>query len=287
MRLPKGSGMPDADILMVTFRRPQYVRLSLTRLLESCPADARVWVWHNGDHAETLQAVRDLQAHPRFHEFHHSKENVGLREPINWLWTQARGQFLSKVDDDSVMQNDWLVRLAGALLAYDRFGVMGSWRFQPEDYREDLAREKLATYAGQTILRNHWVQGSGFLFRRTLLDDVGVLQPGESFTRWCLRVARAGYVNGWVLPFVHEDHMDDPRSANTLYTSDDAFRELRPLSAYATGVETVAEWLEQTRNDAIDVQSASLDLKHYFGWRFRKKNALRRVRRALTGRAPW
>lgn len=81
--------------------------------------------------------------------------------------------------------------------------------------------------------------------------------------------------------------MDDPRSPNTLYTNDDAFRALRPLSAIATGVNSVDDWLEQTRRDAIDVQRASLDLRNYYGWRFRQKNAIRRVRRTFTGRAPW
>jgi glycosyltransferase involved in cell wall biosynthesis len=279
--------MPSADILMITYRRPQYVQLSLQSLLDNCPADSRIWVWHNGDHDETLQVVSSFRDHPRFFRFHHSLANVGLHDPINWVWQEAEGRFLSKVDDDCVLEADWVERLSAALDASDKLGVLGSWRFQPEDYRPDLAEAKLVAVNGHTILRNHWVQGSGFLFRRDLLQLTGRLLPGETFTRWCLRVARAGYTNGWLFPFVHEDHMDDPRSPNTLYTNDDAFQALRPLSAYATGVETVADWLEQTKRDAVDVQSASLDLKHYFGWRFRRKNALRKVRKALTGRSPW
>lgn len=279
--------MPSADVLMITFRRPQYVALSLSHLLDTCPPDSRVWVWHNGDHEETLQVVQSMRDHPRFFRFHHSAVNVGLREPINWLWTEAEGDYLSKVDDDCVIESGWVERLSAALADYEGFGVLGAWRFQPEDFRPDLASKKLATFAGHTVMRNHWVQGSGHLFRRSVLSHVGVLAPGESFTRWCLRVARTGRVNGWLFPFVREDHMDDPRSPNTLYTSDEAFRKLRPLSAYATGVDTLAGWLEQTKNDAIATQAASLDLKHHFGWRFHSKNVVRRVRGALTGKAPW
>ena len=283
--------MPGADVLMITFRRPEYVRLSLPHLLDACPNDSRVWVWHNGDDKETLGVVNSLRDHPRFFRFHHNRENVGLREPINWLWTEAQGDFLSKVDDDCVIEDGWVDRLAAALTAYQGFGVLGSWRFQAEDYREELARKKLATYAGHTIMRNLWVQGSGHLFRREILTagprPVGVLRPDESFTRWCVRVAEAGYVNGWLFPFIHEDHMDDPRSPNTLYTTDEAFRALRPLSAIATGADSVASWLEQTRRDAIQAQAASLDLRDHVGWRFRRKNAVRRVRGMLTGRAPW
>jgi glycosyltransferase involved in cell wall biosynthesis len=279
--------MPGADLLMITFRRPRYVELSLRSLLETCPADSRVWVWHNGDDQATLDVVHSMREHPRFYRFQHSERNVGLHDPINWLWTEAEGDVVSKIDDDCILDPDWVQRLSEALAAYDRFGVLGSWRFQEEDYRPDLAQAKLATYEGHTVLRNHWVQGSGFLFRRELIKEFGALSAGETFTRWCVRVARAGYVNGWLFPFVHEDHMDDPRSPNTLYTSDEAFRALRPLSAIATGVNSVDDWLEQTRRDAVDVQRASLDLRNYVGWRFRRKNAIRKVRRTLTGRAPW
>jgi GT2 family glycosyltransferase len=279
--------MPQADILMITYRRPQYVRLSLPHLLDTCPEDSRVWVWHNGDDHETLDVVESFRQHPRFFKFHHSTENVGLHDPINWVWQQAAGDFLSKVDDDCMLEPGWVESLAGALTADERFGALGCWRFQPEDYRPDLARAKFQSYGGHTVLRNHWVQGSGFLFRRELLQQVGALGEAETFTRWCLRVARAGFVNGWPFPFVREDHMDDPRSPNTLYTNDEVFRSLRPLSAYATGVDSLAAWLAQTRRDAVDVQSASLDLRQYFGWRFMRKNAVRRARRILTGRAPW
>jgi glycosyltransferase involved in cell wall biosynthesis len=244
-------------------------------------------VWHNGDDQETLEVVNSLRQHPRFFRFHHSPSNVGLHGPINWLWNEAEGDYVSKVDDDCVIEAGWVERLSTALSDYEGFGVLGSWRFLPEDFREDLAAKKMATFAGHTVMRNHWVQGSGHLFRKDVLSRVGALQPDESFTRWCLRVARAGFINGWLFPFVHEDHMDDPRSPNTMYTSDEAFRALRPLSAQATGVDTVAGWLEQTKRDAVAAQAASLDLKHHFGWRFRGKNVLRRVRKTITGKAPW
>ena len=42
------------DILMITYNRPEYTRLSLERLLATCDESMRVWVWHNGTDEETL-----------------------------------------------------------------------------------------------------------------------------------------------------------------------------------------------------------------------------------------
>lgn len=280
--------MSGTDILMITFDRPEYVRLSLPHLLSTCSANDRVWLWHNGNDRATLDAVEELRHHPRVHRFHHSPQNVALREPTNWLWAESTGEYLSKVDDDCLPDKHWLATLSRAHREVPEFGVIGSWRFPDEDVDEGLLAKKLAEYpGGHRLMRNHWVQGSGYLAKREVVTRVGPIRDGESFTAWCLRAARLGYVNGWYYPFIAEDHMDDPRSPNTIYHTDADFMARRPLSAKATGVTTVAEWTEQMRRSARVVQEASLDLREYHGWRKRRKTAVRRIRRVLTGRAPW
>src|SRR5450756_818375 len=99
------------DVLMITYQRPTYVALSLPRLLESCDADTRVWLWHNGNDAATLEVVSSFADHPRVHRFHHSPTNEGLRVPTNWLWAQSDATFVSKVDDDCLVDPEWLAAL--------------------------------------------------------------------------------------------------------------------------------------------------------------------------------
>ena len=280
--------MTEIDILMITYNRPEYVRMSLPHLLSTCPPYARVWVWHNGTDQETLEAVEALRDHPRLHRFRHSPVNTGLREPTNWLWREASGDYLSKVDDDCLPAADWLENLSRAHHDVPEFGVIGCWRFPDEDINPALMAPKLADYpGGHRLLRNHWVQGSGYLAKRELIRQAGPIGAEESFTAWCLRTARLGWVNGWYHPFVREDHMDDPRSPNTIYRTDEELMARRPLSAKDTGVRTIAEWTEHMRHSARLVQAATLDLREYEGWRLRRRNATRRIRRVLTGRAPW
>src|SRR5262249_24933662 len=124
----------SVDVLMITYNRPEYTRLSLQRLLDSCSEDARVWVWHNGADADTLGVVEALRGHPRFCRFHHSPENRKLREPTNWLWSQATGLYLSKVDDDCLVPDGWIEKLRCAHEDVPEFGVIGCWRFEDEDF---------------------------------------------------------------------------------------------------------------------------------------------------------
>jgi glycosyltransferase involved in cell wall biosynthesis len=273
--------------MLVTHNRARYTSLTLPRLLETCPEGSRVWVWHNGSDRDVLDVIDQHRGHARLHRVHVSPENVGLRPALNWLWTEAEGEFLSKVDDDSLMEPGWVEHLMRAHHAWSGFGVLGSWRFPEEDWDETVAARKITELHGVRILRNHWVQGSGHMFRRSLVTEMGALQPGQSFPAWCLRVAQKGYVNGWPLPLVREEHLDDPRHPLTDFVDEASYQASLPLSAKHTRALTLADWLEQTKSDARAVQGASLDLRQYIGWRRKLIHARRRVRRLVTGKNAW
>lgn len=279
--------MCDADILLIAHNRPTYVALSLPRLLETCPEGSRVWVWQNGEDDQVRREIDKHRTHPRMFKYKQSPQNVGIRPAVNWLWSHAEGRFLSKVDDDSLMEPGWIEWLTDCLNRSSNFGVLGTWRFEDEDFNEKLAAPKIQEIHGVKLLRNHWVQGSGHMLRRHLAQELGPLTDRQSFTSWCLEAAKAGYVNGWPMPFKREEHMDDPRHPSTIFVDDKAFEANAPLSAAATGVTTIQEWAAQMRESARIAQTASLDLRYYFGWRAKLRNARRRLRTKLTGRAPW
>lgn len=280
--------LSTVDVLMITYNSPDHVRKSLPHLLDTCDDATRVWLWHNGTDEETLEVVRSHADDPRVHRLHHSLENVRLRPPTNWMWQESDATFVSKVDDDCLPENGWIQRLRAAYTANPEFGAIGCWRFRDEDFVPDLAEPKIQHFAGGvSLLRNHWVQGSGYLLPRDLVRKHGSLRDGQSFTRYCIELARHGAVNGWLHPFLREENMDDPRSLHTLFTDDEAFRRRMPLTAQALGITTVADWAQQEHESAIAVQAASLDLRDHAGWRYRRHNVSKRVRRLLRGRGSW
>lgn len=275
--------MRTVDVLMITYDRADYARQSLSQLLASCDEDARVWIWHNGEDAATLEVARELSRHPRVAAFHHSERNQRLTAPTNWLWENATGDLLGKVDDDCLVTPGWLDVLRRAHTDVGDFGVVGSWRFLEEDFVPRLANRKIATFeGGHQLLRNPWVQGSGYLMKARCVQEHGLLTEGQSFTDYCLGLALRGYVNGWYYPFVREDHMDDPRSPRTGLRSDADLRRRLPLSAQQSGATTLAAWERQLRRSARTLQAVSPDPRAHRGWRHKLRGGVQRARARMT-----
>ena len=267
------------DILVITHRWPRYACLSLETLLESCDDSMRVWIWHNGNDRDTFETARRFSTHSRVVAFRYSRENVKLREPTNWMWNHAKGDYLSKVDDDCLVSPHWAQTLRRAHEDEPRFGVIGSWRFYDEDYIPDLAEKKIAAYSGgHRIMRNPWVQGSGYLMKRECLAQQGLLRKRQSFTNYCLELACRGYVNGWYYPFIHEEHLDDPRSPLSGLSSDEDLLDRLPLSAQSRGITTLEAWTAQMRDFARTVQAADPEPLNHMSSRQRARCLLLRRR---------
>lgn len=280
--------MDKHDILMITYNRPEYTRMALAQLLESCDEAMRVWVWHNGEDQETLQAVRDLSGHPCFHHLEISRENKRLREPTNWFWRNTDGAYLTKVDDDCLLPPGWGKTLRDAHTANPGLGIIGCWRFYEEDFNEKQARKKIIRLGGGfELMKNPWVQGSSYVMKRACQAQQGDLQERESFYTYCLRAALAGWQNGWLFPFIHEEHMDDPRSPYCLIRTDEEFMAQQPLSAKNDNVTTVKEWASRVRYMAHQVQVASPNPRAHTGWRRSLTSLKNRVKRLAGIREPW
>jgi GT2 family glycosyltransferase len=267
------------DILMVTHDRPEYTKRSLGRLLDSCDESMRVWVWHNGEHAETLATVRSLWGHERFHRLYHSPENRLIRTPINWLFANAGGDLLSLVNDDCVVSDGWADTLTRVHEDVEDLGVVACWHFQPEGYDPGIAEKKVRNLnGGHSLMCNAWVQGSGVMFKRRCVDEIGWLNDDDfGFTPWCIRLAAAGWTNGWYVPLVPIDHMDDPRSPNSKLRTDADLAAHMPLSARHRNTTTIDEWTSHLRRSARAIQVASADPRRYVGWRKKVRRSWSRL----------
>ncbi len=277
----------STDVLMITYNRPDYTRLALNALLENSDAATRIWLWHNGLDEKTLAVAHEYR--PHLHRFHHSRENLALAAPTNWLYANAPGAYLSKVDDDCIMPERWTEKLRAAHEAEPRFGIIGCWRFQEEDFEPGLAERKFRTFAsGYRLLVNMWVEGSGYLMKRACVDRFGPLQPGRSFTDYCIAVGRAGWINGWIYPFLYQEHLDDPRAEHSALRTDADLARHLPLSARKNGVVSLEEWLNQLKRSARLVQAAPPEPAYWPPGRRRLRHVISKAQRILTGaKAHW
>jgi hypothetical protein len=265
------------DILMITHRRPEHTRLSLPRLLESCDDSMRVWLWHNGTDRATLEVVRSHLDHPNVHAFHHSRENVKLNEPTNWLFDNAPGEYVAKVDDDCLVPEEWATLLRRAHEDGPRFGVLGCWHFQADDFDPEIGGWKIEHHGNHRLLRNCWVGGSGYAMKRACIDQAGRIRSGEGFTSYCIRLARNGWINGWLYPLIVQEHLDDPSSPHTLIRTEDDLRRAMPLSSTTFASPTVDAWTRHLRASARYVQQTPIDPAYYSPWRIRARRRLAQV----------
>lgn len=276
------------DILMITHNRPAFTQAALEQLLSTCDDSMNVWVWHNGTDKKTLEVVKSFENHPRLFKLHISEENKKLREPTNWFWENSKAPYLSKVDDDCLLPEGWASAMIAAHKQSPQLGVIGAWRFYEEDFVAAAAEKKMVTVEGnQKIMRNPWVQGSGYVMKRECYEQNGPILDGESFPRYCIRVALSDWINGWYFPFIQEEHMDDPRSDYYPYKDDASFFKNRPLTAIQDGVKSIDEYKKHTKYMARVVQQESMYAKDYVGWRMRKRNLIKRLKKIFRPGNQW
>lgn len=276
------------DILMITYNRPAYTQRALGRLLDEADAHSRVWVWHNGDDAETFEVVQSFADHARLRTIHRSPINRKLREPTNWFWRNADAALLGKVDDDCLVPEGWIETLRGAHGCARELGVVSAWPFRAEDDDAGRARRKsIALASGQQIMRNAWTGGSGYIMKRACVEANGPLGADESFSQWCIRLALRGWINGWAYPFLYMEHMDDPRSPFTALRTDADFARRRPLNTINHGVETLEETRRRAALQARYLQRCHPDARWYVGLRSALRRRAARLLKLLQPDRVW
>ena len=274
---------PFIDVLFVTYRSPERAKLALDRLLDISEGRFRIWVWHNGDHEETMRIPQRAHELGLLHRFHHSEENVRLIPAMNWVFREGTLPYVTKIDDDAIMPPGWPGPIIDAHENDPRLGVVGSWRFHPSDFEPDLASKKLQIMGGgHIVMRNAWTEGTSLVMKRACIDDIGLIPESSSFPTYCLDLTRQKWINGYHYPFVRYGNLDDPRDPDTLIHSDEDLLERMPLSVKANSLGTADELVAQLRRSAITVQTAPYRGKDWSGWRQLLRRARRRALRFIT-----
>ncbi|MEW6115780.1 MAG: glycosyltransferase [Nitrospirota bacterium] len=266
-------------VLMITYNRPEYTRLSLERLCGTAPKNLRVTIWDNASDAATREVVEKFKNHWCVERVIFNETNEKLRRPTNWFWENSLdADLLGKVDDDCLVPEDWCQILAQAHKDIPEAGILACCRFLPEDFNYERASKKISTFGIHQVLRNCWVQGSGYLMKREVIRRIGFLEPEETFTTFCIRAAAKGFMNGWYYPFLFEEHMDDPRVPHTGIRSEEDFQRLIPLSARTFGIRTREQWIQRLVTSNQRLQEYSINPYDFIGYRARLNRKIAEIR---------
>jgi glycosyltransferase involved in cell wall biosynthesis len=267
-------------LVYLTYNRLDYTKLSLPRLLADPTEEFDVTIWDNGSTdgtQEYLTSVKD----PRIVELKLSRENVGQVAALNEVWSRLKADLLGKCDNDCLVTPGWTETLAKAHEDIPNLGVVACWHFFPDDFDYQRARKKIQRFGTHQIFRHPTTCGTGLLVKRSVYKRLGPLDA-DSTTGYWMRMALAGYVNGWYYPLVYQEHMDDPKSAYTMLKDDRSYQAAKAVTfnINSPGQETLAgrwKWRDEVLRTLHDSPVAP---RYYLpGW----QGKLRRGLAALRG----
>ena len=245
------SSLPPCLLLMVTHNRLAHTRVALDSVLALDYPSLRIVVFDNASSDGTVEFLRARLRGESRATLLASNVNRGVVYPMNLVWfgDQASGgrsfaeqkatlgsaELLAKVDNDTWVPPDLLLRLAECHQRSERFGALSGFHFRAEgEALVDAGRA--GEFDGVRVLAQPYVGGCAVMVRRAVLDRLGPIPCGgharagdgndtgpvldSGWTFYQERMTELGLVNGYPWPPIHVDHMEDVRSARSIRTAE-------------------------------------------------------------------
>ncbi len=270
-------------LAFITYNRLDYTKLALRSILANDQDDFALTIWDNASTdgtAEYLSTVDD----PRIAEVILSKENAGQIAAVNEIWAKSKADLLGKLDNDCLMTPGWVGKLAEAHEDIPELGVVACWHYPLDEFDEQAARKagKIQQFGDHQIVRHPWTCGTGLLLKRSTYERFGRLQ-GKGTTRYWMKIAYAGLINGYHFPLIPQEHMDDPRSRYTLVSDDESVRQYGRTACVLrdNGINTIEDRWKRRQMILRNLNAGPWDVRHYTGWRGRLKNFRERLWRSF------
>lgn len=256
----------NIHLVFITFNRLDYTKIALPALLADTTEKFHLTIWDNGSTDGTQQYLKTFQD-PRIHDIVFSKENRGQAYATNKVWTQTNAELVGKVDNDCIVTSGWTRILSQAHKDLPQLGVLGCWHFFPNDFDYEKAKHKIQTFGNHQIFRHPWVDGSALLVKRKIYTEHGPCKEDEYLTRFWLRLAMAGYINGFYYPLVYQEHMDDIRSKYNRLKKMPFQEAYKYIPAYQIGRIKDLQTYSQLHDKILDnLLRGPLDPKYYCSW---------------------
>ncbi len=267
------------DLVFITYNRLEYTKLALASLLADPAEEFSLTIWDNASTDGTVEYLKNEVKDRRIVDIVFSKSNVGQTVAVNAIWSRSKADLIGKLDNDCLMTPGWTRILAQAHLDILNLGVVACWHFFPEDFDYEQAKHKIQTFGKHQIFRHPWTCGTGLLLKRETFERLGPIGY-KATTEYWMRMALAGYINGFYYPLIYQEHMDDPKSRHSHLKEEASYQAAKKVSfnINSPGQETLAgrwRWRQEVLDNLLD---DPWDPRFYVGWR----DKLRRIKKRIT-----
>jgi glycosyltransferase involved in cell wall biosynthesis len=268
------------DLIFIAYNRLDYTKLALPALLKDPTEEFSLVIWDNASTdgtQEYLSSVKDV----RIVEKAFSKNNVGLRGAVNYLFNKSSADLVGIIPNDFIVTPGWTRKIAEAHADIPELGMIGCWHFFPEEFDYEKARHKIQQFGKHRILRHPWTGGNGLIKLKTV-KEMGLLESDRT-GGYLIRMALKGYINGFYFPLIYVEHMDDALSKHSRLhrmSFDEAYKY---MPAYQDGEVTNREQLDWIHKRIIEnLLTDPYDPKYYVGWRAKLRHIKQKLGRIFS-----
>jgi len=258
-------------LVFITHNRLDYTKLALASVLAEPTEEFSLTIWDNASTDGTVEYLKNEVNDPRIVEVVLNKENVGQTGAMNYVWSKTKAELIGKLDNDCLVTPGWTRTFAQAHRDIPRLGAVAMWHFFLEDFDFDRAKQKIQPFGNHKIFRHPWVCGSGFMIKRETFMKQGLWKEGEyvGTTYYFLKMAKAGYVNGWYYPFIYQEHMDDPLSSHCMIRDEESYHKFEKITfGLKKGMYSDVAGRFKCRQAILrNILYGPYDPSYYGGWR--------------------
>jgi glycosyltransferase involved in cell wall biosynthesis len=270
------------ELVLTTFNRLHYTRLALASILADPSEEFLLTIWDNASTDGTIDYLKNEVRDKRIADVIFSNRNVGQTAAVNEVWSRSKADIVGKVDNDCLVTSGWTKTLTQAHKDIDNLGVIACWHFFPEDFDYEKAKHKIRRFGNHQIFCHPWTCGTGLLIKRDTFRKFGPIEKSATTGYW-LKIAGAGYVNGFYYPLIHQEHMDDPRSEYCGYHRSSFDEAYKYSFGYQNGVIRDIEQYKKVHKNILDnLLTGPCEPSYYFGWRAKWRRTMGRIKNALN-----
>ena len=168
--------------IIPTYRRPQLLKRAITSVLNQTYPNFQVCVYDNASGDETAQVVKEFsQKDPRVHYYCHS-ENIGMIQNFNFGLQRVNTPYFSFLCDDDILLPDFYEKALEGFQKYPEAGFVATQTIIASDKKvlnisDDDYEEKLYQPPDGLLKMTSawWITWTGVLFRKEVIDKVGLL----------------------------------------------------------------------------------------------------------------